>query len=162
MAAKAGSVSVSFPGLAPRPRTYRTLATQADIETVGIFLTDARTGHSQHLDRQALERPRVDAAFKSVATGPITLRVEARDADGTIIGAAEQEARLGSGEHLVLRVTVALIDSGNVSAEVRFEDGDGFLSRHEVCGDVAELPFPAGPGGPFLPVPAVPSPWPGR
>ncbi|MEB3220796.1 MAG: hypothetical protein VKS61_01840 [Candidatus Sericytochromatia bacterium] len=70
VAPRAGSVSVSFPGLAPRPRTYRTLATQADIETVGTYLIDARTGHSQHLDRQALERPRVDASFKSVATWP--------------------------------------------------------------------------------------------
>jgi hypothetical protein len=123
LAPKTGSVKVSFAGLSPRPRTYRTLATRADIESVSLYLRDTRTVQPQHLDRQALERPRVELAFKSVATGPITLRVEAHDSAGKVIGETEQDARLGSGENLVLNLKVALIDSGNVGAVIEFVDG---------------------------------------
>ncbi|MEB3195806.1 MAG: hypothetical protein VKP62_01245 [Candidatus Sericytochromatia bacterium] len=122
VAPNSGSVRVSFAGLSPRARTYRTLATRTDIESVYIYLSDSRNGQSRELDRKELERPRVDLAFKSVATGPITMRVEARDQEGLVIGEAQQQAQLRSGENLLMNLNVALIETGNVGAVIQFVD----------------------------------------
>lgn len=121
-----GTFSVRFEGLGAR-RGYATLATRADVKSVRLVLTSPRLVEPQikTVGPEELAAPVVTVSFTGVPAGDVSVKVQALDATGRVIGAKESASQVSVGQTTVLQMAVkldAVTGDGNLGAVVTFEE----------------------------------------
>lgn len=119
----AGRFEVSFKGLGG----YKTLATVEDIHSVRIVLASARLVEPmvKTVGPEALNQVIVTVPFTGVPAGDVTVKVQALDKDGRVIGAKESPSTVGVNQTTVLQMAVRLdanTGTGSLGAAITFEN----------------------------------------